>query len=184
MHKANPFRFPRLRLWLFRLANTLKKTEQPTEAEIQARINIARAEERQRLSQPLQNAPTAPSEGTSVWTAQLPPTVAYLSPEPPQRARVLSPRERAAVKGFHATQQRYQTGIVQSVHLLRLTHETGTGRLPTLHTLPTVSRPLQGHIDAQSRETPPEGYDFSIEPVDEDATEKMSALHRLAWKRA
>jgi hypothetical protein len=168
-------------LWkrvLFRVLSWLQPNETPTQQEIQGMINVARAEERQRLSQPLPNATGSPSAVAEAWVAPITPTVAQLSPVPPQRAPVLSARQRAIIRQMRLEQRRLQTtGIVQSIQIAQLTRLAAGMNAPTLHTLPTPPPEIARLIDAQSLETPGEQA-IVIEDVQDEGepTEHVAAL--------
>ncbi len=189
------FRFPRARFWLLRLLNMLDAPEQPTEQEIQARIN---AEVHAARTHAVQNVPTRPTAHVAAWVDAMPPTIEQLSPEP--FLRFTEPFERAQAINDAARRRR----AIQQ-------HE----RAPmTLHQLPALSRPLQRYLDArnaghmaltasgwdwriellpaESNETPPEhsalcdawlNSTAGMSEDESDPTERMSALQKLAMKR-
>lgn len=200
---SNSYPFPHLRSLALRILNWLFPPDAPTVADTEGRINEAREEERRRLSHSLQHAPTATPDNASVFVSPITPAIAQSSPEPPQRAtgasepflRVSEPLAAQQMLTRHwrirlAQREEQVTSLTHSIRVARLVRAVQTEHAPTLHTLPVPPRWMQAVIDGRSRETPPQeqpAIDWNCfgETVqeDEDTTEEMSAMRKLAKGR-
>lgn len=177
---GSTFRFPRLRTLVLRILNRIFPPDAPTVADTEGRINEAREEERRRLS----HTPTATPAVADVYVAPMFPTIGHLSPEPPPRATTDAYwQQRATLRHAILTTHRHNTALAQSVAMSHVARRAQLEPIPPTLALPTPPRWMQDVIDERSRETPPQEQPAVPIHEDEDATEEMSAIRKLAKGR-